>query len=336
MKTQLYDRNGHLGFLFFSLVLVLLIFCNQAQRTEISENTIPKLVEIKEISNPVLSTSYPITSHQSKPNQTVPSSVSLNSTNEESSTEYETQFEWEPFSKIQINQLCQEMQTIDTMPERMIAISDLFLGTPYGRTNIGALEKRDASGNIIQPAIPEVYVINLGTMDCVTFPEYVLALAYSNGVEDFIHHLRHIKYYEGTVDYTTRNHYMIHWTRWNEKQGYVKNITSSISEKLVHIQRDLTILEGLGHFQERFAYIPMDDIASCIPKLQDGDLIYLVSSRDDLDVQHVVMAHWIEGQLHIRHAKSRNQVLDDLRLLDYLANRSDVPGIIVVRPLLPH
>jgi D-alanyl-D-alanine carboxypeptidase/D-alanyl-D-alanine-endopeptidase (penicillin-binding protein 4) len=59
--------------------------------------------------------------------------------------------------------------------------------------------------------------VNFSEMDCVTYIEHVLALAYSKTYDDFFDILQSIRYKNGIIDYKMRNHFFIaDWVANNE------------------------------------------------------------------------------------------------------------------------
>ena len=80
----------------------------------------------------------------------------------------------------------------------------------------------------------EHLVINLRELDCVTFVENVVALAWlvtsrEKSFEAFRRMLRKIRYRQGRLQgYTSRLHYFSDWIYDNEKKGIVRDVTKEI------------------------------------------------------------------------------------------------------------
>jgi D-alanyl-D-alanine carboxypeptidase/D-alanyl-D-alanine-endopeptidase (penicillin-binding protein 4) len=100
--------------------------------------------------------------------------------------------------------------TLKNINKRIDYFSNKLKGKPYF---LGAM----GEGRSIFPSYKEK--INFNEMDCVTYMEHVLALAYSKDYRYFYDILQKIRYKNGIVDYNTRNHYLI--ADWTANNGFV-------------------------------------------------------------------------------------------------------------------
>src|SRR5690606_14309688 len=67
------------------------------------------------------------------------------------------------------------------------------------------------------------------TFDCTTYVETIMALAIARNVDEFEHHLDHIRYKDGEVDYLKRNHFTdLQWIPFNVENGYMLEINHQI------------------------------------------------------------------------------------------------------------
>ena len=84
-----------------------------------------------------------------------------------------------------------------------------------------------------------------------------------------------------------------------------------------------------------FAYIPKATVATIEPKLQNGDIIGIVTNRQHVFCSHVGLAlRSADGQCHFMHASlTGKKVLVDKVLHDYLAGIKSHAGIVVARPV---
>lgn len=102
--------------------------------------------------------------------------------------------------------------------ERLLALSERFLGTPYAHSPLGEGEGPDPDPRL-----------RLDRVDCLTFVETVMALALSDSVEDVVHVLDSIRY-RGRPEYASRNHLMeAQWLPSNSAKGLVRDVTGELA-----------------------------------------------------------------------------------------------------------
>ena len=164
--------------------------------------------------------------------------------------------------------------------------------------------------------------------DCVTYVETVLALSrmVRAGVYDFDtfkRELARIRYRGGVIDgYPSRLHYFSEWIADNEAKGILNDITRDLggvadTEPIDFMSRnahrypklaDPANLEAIREIERRLSggtryVIPEDRIADVAPRIRNGDIIAATSSARGLDVAHTGLAVWIDGRLHLMHAR---------------------------------
>jgi D-alanyl-D-alanine carboxypeptidase/D-alanyl-D-alanine-endopeptidase (penicillin-binding protein 4) len=104
--------------------------------------------------------------------------------------------------------LWQEGKSIKNIYERINYFSSKLKGKPYFLGPMG-------EGRSIYPSYKER--VNFSEMDCLTYMELALALAYSKNYDDFFNVLQSIRYETGIIDYNMRNHFLIaDWTKNNK------------------------------------------------------------------------------------------------------------------------
>ena len=102
--------------------------------------------------------------------------------------------------------------------ERIPSIARFFLGTPYQSNTL----------NVTREELP---VINLHELDCVTFVENVLALAFleqynQQSTEAFVLNIIRLRYRNAEiVDYTSRLHYSSDWLYEMQQAHLLTDIT---------------------------------------------------------------------------------------------------------------
>jgi hypothetical protein len=85
--------------------------------------------------------------------------------------------------------------------------------------------------------------------DCTTYVETTMALALADDFESFKNVLDRIRYRDGVVGYTTRNHFPeADWIPNNERAGFVRDITARIAG-LRDVDRADTIIDKRGWYE---------------------------------------------------------------------------------------
>lgn len=205
-----------------------------------------------------------------------------------------------------------------TVAARVEALSALLVGAPY-----------EANGLVGSAQTPEVFVGPLDRFDCVTYVESVYALARAADPAGFAEELRRIRYDEGMVEWSRRNHYMTDWLRRNGKAGVVWPVAAeglgARKEKL------LNVVPGLPAKKVNLYPVPKSKIRAYAPRLRNGDLLLFVSTKKGLDVFHCGLLVLSGGVLKLRHAsRSKGRVVEEDLAAFLRANRT--AGILASRP----
>ncbi len=225
-----------------------------------------------------------------------------------------------------LDDMLHKAAAISDAGERIACISGQFLNTPYRESTL--------IGGIYTP---EVLVINLEGMDCMTFIEYIEAMRLSGSFDEFTENLKKVRYRDGEVTYEGRRHFFTDWAAYRPQT--VKDITTLAGgmksvkvKKRLNLNPDGTyLLNGIPPVDRWIAFIPADAAGNNIlGQLQTGDYVGIYSDRDGLDVCHTGIIIKGGDKVIIRHASSRKaagQVTDE-DLKDYLSGK---PGLIVLR-----
>lgn len=176
-----------------------------------------------------------------------------------------------------------------------------FLGTPYAAHTLEGDE--------------EVLTVRVDSLDCTTFVETALALAYTTGERrnswrDFLYNLRRIRYRNGEVNgYPSRLHYIADWAVDNKHRGNINDVTNTFP-KVNYVVRTLDFMSSHrkaysaladsanyariksienGYRNHKFPYIKTMDLGNKATKaaFHDGDVLAFVSNLKDLDVTHM-------------------------------------------------
>ena len=213
------------------------------------------------------------------------------------------------------------LEGIEPVGERVNIISAALIDAPYRNFPLVGSATR-----------PEQMVCSLDGFDCVTYIESTLALSRSSGADEYPDRLRELRYRKGVVQWETRNHYMIDWIRRNTDSGSIRPVTSGEGCRKIH--RTLSEMQDLPPKVVSFTFLPRRDINDFWPRIESGDLVFFVSTRDSLDVFHTGILVWGGTGLMLRHAsRSRGRVIE-VELAAFLA-KNRTAGVIVARPLRP-
>lgn len=209
----------------------------------------------------------------------------------------------------------------------------------------------------------ERLVVNLRQMDCTTYVENVLALAFcalegETSFEDFCYRLRQLRYRKGKVHYTNRLHYFSLWIRSNVEEGYVEAVErpdslftgvmkGTVNWMSTHINNYPMLVkhpEWVDSIRDLEQYtsahpvrfIPKEklrDVAALKAVVRTGDVLAIATSRGGLDTSHVGIAVWKKDGLHMLHASltQRKVVEDGMLLYQYLKRHKSQLGIMVMR-----
>ena len=257
----------------------------------------------------------------------------------------EAVFHNEATDTVRINNLLIEAVKIKDPQERVAFIGKQFIDTPY----VGGTLEGDK----------EELRVNIDELDCTTFIDNVLAIAYTAGEgrsswRDFIYNLENMRYRAGEMNgYSSRLHYFSDWVVDNVHRGNVKEYTSHIPgcsweiktidfmtqnrDKYPALQDSLEYERmknaEIGYRSHRFPYIKSSRINKVINgELKEGDVVALTTKIPGLDVTHMGIIIKRDGIPHLLHASSKKGkvIIDDLSLTDYLKKNGGT-GFRVIR-----
>jgi hypothetical protein len=227
----------------------------------------------------------------------------------------------------ELEHLLSQSSIIADSGERIQFLSGHFLGTSYAESTLTGDKNT-----------PEIFVINLQQVDCITFLEYIEAMRLSASFPAFTMNVKKVRYKSGVVDFYARNHFFTDWKEFNadvidditERIGGKR--TLSIHKKLNEKKDGTCFLTGIQPVARAISYIPSEKIDNeIITQLRSGDYIGIFSHVQGLDVSHagIIVRH--DDTMYFRHASSQREyrrVIDqDFR--GYIAVK---PGIIIFRP----
>lgn len=208
--------------------------------------------------------------------------------------------------------------------------------------------------------------VNFHGLDCWTFFETALGLARmiakaqpAYTPADLLRQIEWTRYRGGVCrgGYLDRIHYLDEWFTDNAKRGNVRYITSkigpvvrltgrtndemSLNPKLYrYLRANTALVPALNQIERRleqvpFDYIPKAQVAACEERIQNGDIIGIVTNRAHVFCSHVGLAlRTADGQCRLMHASSTaKKVIVDQSIHEYLAAVKAHAGIVVARPV---
>jgi hypothetical protein len=231
------------------------------------------------------------------------------------------------WSEARLNRLIMEASAVPDAGSRIDCLSKQFLDTPYGESTLTGDE-----------GTPEIFVINMASVDCFTFLDYVEAMRLSSSYGQFKKTLKRVRYKKGLVSFLTRNHFFTDWIASN--RPFIEDVTHRIggaltqsTAKILNLKSDGTLfLPGIPSQKREITYISGENIdGQALGRLRTGDYGGIYSEMPGLDASHVGIIIEKAGKFYLRHASSltnQRKVVEE-GLKGYLEGK---PGLIVLRP----
>ena len=214
-------------------------------------------------------------------------------------------------------------------------IGQYFKGVPY-------LSNRLSKSN------PEKMYYSFSDFDCVTYVENVLALYYSEGANaKFIENLIEIRYND-TVSYENRNHYLTKGlqkmvalnilypinNQFNSKsiQKNVNYLSKHVISNHINMATIINIEKSIS--QKNMYYFDSTKDLEIYDLIKNGDVIAFVSSRNDLDFQHIGFVYIKNNKKYILHASQEKKIvcISELTIDQYLLKNQKIKGFQIYRP----
>ena len=234
----------------------------------------------------------------------------------------EVRFSNEASDTLKLTQLLDEGAAMhfDNPEARVAFFARKFIGTPY----VAHTLEHD----------PETLTVNLDSLDCTTFVETAMALAYTLGERrtswrDYVYNLRRLRYRGGEVDgYPSRLHYICDWAVDNKHRGNFSDVTRefprynevrrTIDFMTSHRDRYPALADSAnyermrnvenGYRQHLFPYVKSMDLSNKAVKaaFHDGDVVALVSNLKNHDVTHmgIIVKESPTAEPYLLHASS--------------------------------
>ncbi len=213
--------------------------------------------------------------------------------------------------------LIAEARAVASTAGRAKLISSRFIGVPYIVNPLAG-----------SPNGSERLVVRFDGFDCITYVETVLALSLARDVREFTAKLAEIRYENGQVEWAKRLHYTSDWAAYQVRRGLLRDMTQD--EGAVIREKTLSFIPGLEPKTIKLRYYPKEQFGYVSRWLTDGDLIYFLSTRRNLDFFHVGFVFREGDRLLIRHARHMRRRVFEQPLAEFV-NVVKSPGFIVNR-----
>jgi hypothetical protein len=193
--------------------------------------------------------------------------------------------------------------------ERVAAVSQGFLNTPYVESPLGEGQGKDPDP-----------LIRFDAVDCLTFVEQSLALALTPPAQSLLPTLNNLRY-DGEPTYETRNHLMeAQWLPVNEEKGFIRDITRDFGGADTQVVTKTLCKETwAAAFSKKLAVpntvrpfgnyvlnvIPLAKVPEHIRRVPSGTIAMVVrADRPGLPtrITHLGFIVHREGQVYLRHA----------------------------------
>ena len=185
----------------------------------------------------------------------------------------------------------------------------------------------------------------------MTFCEQVLALAISKKYQDAFNNLQKIRYYNGSISFSTRNHFvMADWLPHN--QWLLRDITEEkggmLCKEMVKTIDRQTFVKSLGCNETKsfppsqrisIKYLPKQNLLTISDKLKGSEILVLITTREGIFASHLgFIIKNRDNSLLFRHASlTHKKVIDEPydQLCKRLQNEQHIAGSIFIQVSRP-
>jgi len=255
------------------------------------------------------------------------------------------------------HQLCEQARrgkwAEQPIGQRTATFGKALCGTPYGNHTLEIDDKIESPS------------VNFEMLDCWTFYEASLAMArmvknppalWSR--EALLHYIELERYRGGRCDgtYVSRMHHLEEVFADNERRGLGRNVTPSLGgvplqrnvrymqvawRSSRYLRNDRSMVPEMARIEAEISklpitYIPNAKVAGIESRLQDGDVLAIVTNWHSTYTGHVGLAKREGDVCRFMHATSSRskgrQCIVDSRISQYLREKSTNMGLIVFRP----
>ncbi|MDR2580419.1 MAG: D-alanyl-D-alanine carboxypeptidase/D-alanyl-D-alanine-endopeptidase [Fibromonadaceae bacterium] len=176
--------------------------------------------------------------------------------------------------------------------------------------------------------------VHFKEMDCVTYMEHALALAYARNYDDFFNILQSIRYKNGVIDYKTRNHFLV--VDWIANNKFKMNMEQEVFEKEIYKRRFFKD-SSLVNPKISIPFLPKDKaitFADTVRFAQDTVFgVAILSELPGLDAAHTGFIVGSRNKpLMLRHASQLRGRVIEQPLSEFLkTTKIKTPGVAFFR-----
>lgn len=217
---------------------------------------------------------------------------------------------------------------VNAFHERLDYFSKALIGRPYllGAMGEGYLDTIDTKP-----------LVNMDSVDCMTFVEHVLAMTEANDEDSLFTILQRIRYLGGKIGYATRKHYMLADWVGEGKFARVIPLPGDTIIRRTMPKQDFFKSKGIVRKQADspmdLRYLPYEKAVALMGKPYEGPMmvsgVAFVGKSEKIDVTHTGFVILRPGELpRLRHASSLQKQVVEVPLVEYLeSRRGKLPGI---------
>ncbi|MCQ2105050.1 MAG: D-alanyl-D-alanine carboxypeptidase/D-alanyl-D-alanine-endopeptidase [Fibrobacter sp.] len=219
-------------------------------------------------------------------------------------------------------------QNVRGLANRLDYFSKSLIGKPYllgpmGESYLDSIENKP--------------LVNLDSVDCVTYVEHALALALATSEEKVFGVHQQIRYLDGKIDYAHRKHYLLNDWVGEGKFAKVIPLPGDTTIQRTMPKKDFFKAKGIKRKEEDkpmdIRYLPYDRALELMSKPYEGPFMVVgiayIGKFDKIDATHTGFVILRPGELPmVRHASSLKKRVIEQPLNEYLeSRRGKLPGI---------
>lgn len=232
-------------------------------------------------------------------------------------------------SLLQMKRIWYKGESVHGFQERLRYFSASLLGIPYllGPMGEGSLD-----------TIEQKPLVNLDSVDCVTYIEHALALTRSTSPDSIFAALQKIRYFNGKVSYATRRHYFV--ADWIGGGGNARALSLPGDTTITRVlpKNAFFASKGLNYGKPdpalTFNYLPYDRALAFASTPWQGEStirgVAFVGVSEAIDATHTGFLILNNGEKpKLRHASQLLKQTVEMQFDEYLQSRAGkLPGIV--------